>query len=327
MPKAPLNCGMKSSGSDNTASAGPGKGETVLSPGGLGNIIKPRTSKMATAQFAEWASLFSGKIFVTLTVYADESGTHDPTGNLRGSEAPVFGGFMDTFDRWQIFRTHWESVLDKYKVPYFHYREFAPVLKTRNDPKSPYYGWDDRKRDEFIFELAAVAGHQVPVASMLKLKGMVGRTADDLYWTAIDCCFQNVIFQLNSFWPNQKDKVNFIFDQNENREWIGRWAGVFSEWKQKEPRLGSYSFADKKDPINYPLQAADLLAYRVRKGALMRLDSDKPLFSGTFDQFLLFRMLHDRNSQYSIASSRKAALRAAMQSTEEKFGFKQDLSQ
>jgi hypothetical protein len=182
-------------------------------------------------------------------------------------------------------------------------------------------------RDNFLFELAAVAGHQVPVGSMIKLKGSIVHPSDDPYRKAIDYCFHNVIFQLNDFRPNRKDKVNFIFDQNEDHKWIGRWASVFSEWKQKEPRLGTYSFADKKDPINYPLQAADLFAFRVRKGALMRLDSDKPLNSGSFDQFLFRRMLHDRKRQISVTRTRKAALRAAMGSMEEKFGLKQDLSE
>ena len=97
-----------------------------------------RTGREASAKFAEWTSLFSGKIFVTLTVYLDESGTHDPTGNLTGSEAPVFGGYMDTVDRWQIFRMHWKSVLDKYDVKYFHYRELVYESKK---PKSPYFGF------------------------------------------------------------------------------------------------------------------------------------------------------------------------------------------
>jgi hypothetical protein len=39
----------------------------------------------AAKQFDEWASLFSGEIFVKIVVYADESGNHDPTGAKKGS--------------------------------------------------------------------------------------------------------------------------------------------------------------------------------------------------------------------------------------------------
>src|ERR1017187_9261819 len=78
-----------------------------------------RSAKEASAKFSEWTTLFSGKIFVTLTVYADETGTHDPHGKLPGSEAPVFGGFMETVDEWVVFIKNWASVLDKTDAQFF----------------------------------------------------------------------------------------------------------------------------------------------------------------------------------------------------------------
>jgi hypothetical protein len=39
----------------------------------------------AADEFSEWASMFSGEIFVKLAAYIDESGRHDKTGRLVGS--------------------------------------------------------------------------------------------------------------------------------------------------------------------------------------------------------------------------------------------------
>jgi len=42
--------------------------------------------------FVEWASLFSGGLFMMLVVYADESGTH---GTSNGREAiPIISGWI-----------------------------------------------------------------------------------------------------------------------------------------------------------------------------------------------------------------------------------------
>jgi len=105
-----------------------------------------------------------------LIVYADESGTHDRLAKLPGSEAPVFGGYIGDARDWKLFCLHRQSVLKKYDVPYFHYREFAPILESRNDSNSPYYQSSDLRRDTFLFELAAVAGEQVPVGAIFNLK-------------------------------------------------------------------------------------------------------------------------------------------------------------
>jgi hypothetical protein len=44
--------------------------------------VNARAEK-ATADFAEFASIFYEKVFVNVTVYADATGTHDPKGYTR----------------------------------------------------------------------------------------------------------------------------------------------------------------------------------------------------------------------------------------------------
>src|SRR5437867_8846136 len=133
-----------------------------------GMIIK-RTAQEASFQFAKWASLFQGNIFVNLIAYADDSGTHDEHGKQPGSEAPVFGGYIGDIKDWKLFCWRWQSVLNNYKVPYFHYREFSNRAAAKN-PSNPYHKWSETQRDAFLFELAAIAGAQVPVGGMVNLK-------------------------------------------------------------------------------------------------------------------------------------------------------------
>jgi hypothetical protein len=60
-----------------------------------------------------------------IKVYADESGTQDETGQEKGSEVPVVAGYIATANYWVKFCGEWQSVLNKYKAPYFHNRELA----------------------------------------------------------------------------------------------------------------------------------------------------------------------------------------------------------
>lgn len=63
-----------------------------------------------------------------IVVYADESGTHDKSGCLPGSEGAVFAGFAAKEDTWIRFRKDWQAVLEKYSADYFHFSEWSVLL-------------------------------------------------------------------------------------------------------------------------------------------------------------------------------------------------------
>ena len=237
----------------------------------------------AGAQFARWASLFSGKIFVILTAYADESGWHDPAAIEPASQAPVFWGYIDTIEEWSLFCDHWQLVLDKYDVEVFHAKKFHRNA-VKHHSRSPYYGWNDRKRREFIFELAAVAGNQVPVGSYINLKEFVatGETGHP-HPHVFDCFFKNVQSALSLHWPGNTDPITFFLDQNSQRGWKHAFMDEFSKWHQKNPRFHTHGYVNSKE---LPIQAADLLCYIVRKGALKRLESGKPKDATLLEEFL-----------------------------------------
>jgi hypothetical protein len=57
--------------------------------------------------------------------------------------------------------------------------------------------------------------------------------------------------------------VHFIFDKNDNPEWTRALREVFTAYQGVEPRFASLNFGD--DRIELPLQAADMVAYRLNQ--------------------------------------------------------------
>lgn len=259
---------------------------------------------------------------MNLVVYADESGTHDRAAKEPGSEAPVFGGYIGDVKDWKIFCIHWQSVLNKYGIPFFHYREFNSLRDTEHNPTSPYFQWGELKRDTFLFELAAVAGGQVPVGSIMNLKDFVNKgEMDDPFEVVFHAFFAGVHDTIKLHWPRNSDQVSFVLDNN-NSEWIKTFRKVFNEWSTREPRFSSFSFVDgKKDPAYMPLQAADLIAYRVRKGAYQRLSGGQRLDACLLDHFL-FRHNDPKMRKGDTYAYRESAGRAAKKSWKEKFEIK-----
>ncbi|HEX3720602.1 MAG TPA: hypothetical protein VH595_21845 [Verrucomicrobiae bacterium] len=105
-------------------------------------------------KFQEWASLFSGKLFAMLAVYADETGTH---GLKEGGKEPAPGvyGFIATPNYWDGFRHKWSAGLAKHGASYFHFNELT--RPARKDPQNPYHDWSDDRVDDFIYDMAKLS--------------------------------------------------------------------------------------------------------------------------------------------------------------------------
>jgi hypothetical protein len=101
-----------------------------------------------------------------IIVYADESGTHDRTFTQDGSHVPVVCGYTAYDSDWVKFCADWKTVLDNYDVPYFHYSE----LTHNKENTSIYYGWDENRRNNFLYDLAEIAGRQIPIGGNYHLE-------------------------------------------------------------------------------------------------------------------------------------------------------------
>jgi hypothetical protein len=128
--------------------------------------------------FKSWAALSSAKWFMNIVAYIDESGTHDPTGKLKGSAAVAIGGVVATKEEWITFDCQWRKILRKYKACYFHFREqFAAwrVIALELEPsadykKNPYRKWSKDQLSDFVLELAPLAGSKIIVAGWVPTK-------------------------------------------------------------------------------------------------------------------------------------------------------------
>jgi hypothetical protein len=108
---------------------------------------------------------------MNIVVYVDESGTHDLSSKQPGAKVAVLAGYAGFEDDWVNFCGRWQTVLNKYKVPVFHFSEYADKRNSSGKPSWPYFGWCREKRHDFLFELASVAGSRArfPFASAFHL--------------------------------------------------------------------------------------------------------------------------------------------------------------
>jgi len=70
---------------------------------------------------------------------------------------------------------------------------------------------------------------------------------------------------MDRHFPGFSDKVSFIFDRCDDKDWIVPIHKVHCDFSAKDPRIGGLAFEDDKEVL--PLQAADLLAYSFHQNA------------------------------------------------------------
>jgi hypothetical protein len=227
-----------------------------------------RTPKRAASELSEWESLFSEMLFAMLAVYADETGTH---GLKKGGKEPAPGvyGYIATPEYWETFRRSWSSGLAKYNAPYFHFRELNPP--ERKKPGNPYFGWDNARVDDFIYDMATIASEKaIPFggyASIKRNQGEGARSYAKTYKLAFEQFFEDFDTTMHEHFKEQNDRVSFFFDENENEEWIGILNTNIKAAQNRNPRIAGWTSVKSKEERGMPCQAADLFAYRNRQTA------------------------------------------------------------
>ena len=260
----------------------------------------------------DWAKLFPKGIFVkAVIVYADESGTHDRAGKLTGSAYPIIAGYAAPPSVWVDFCVEWKAALTSYGVDYFHSRELriAKAAAENNKPateelkKNPYYGWGLDRMDKFLLALAKIAGkgNKVPICGAIKMpvfnkiKAQLDvhnphgiQLGDDPYKYTMGEFFRHYHEETFNRWGHFKCPVTFFFDRSEDEKWRSALFEVYGAFEKKDSRINGISLVDKKTEPHWPLQAADMLAFRMRQWAdkLARKENIEPL---NIDTLLLRR--------------------------------------
>lgn len=228
-----------------------------------------------------------------ITAYVDESGRHDRTGKQIGSGKVVVAGWVDWRDNWEKFCNQWKSVLRKYDVRYFHFSEWADasaVARNVRPPSSsfsgnPYKGWSLDKLDAFLYEMAELAGggQKLFVGGFISTKDFVEAKkypeysrfapAPDPYQACLNQFFESFATEVRQQWPYWKEPVAFVFDHNDDSEWNHTVQSAFAASKRRDHRIAKLTFEDSKILPHLPLQAADMLCYRMRQIAEKFTDS------------------------------------------------------
>jgi Protein of unknown function (DUF3800) len=210
-----------------------------------------------------------------MTVYFDDSGTHDQ------SEIAVAACLISDVRRWQSYESEWKSVLDDAGIREagFHMAEF-------NARKPPFDGWTEQKRDQVIRGLIeiinryAFAGTATAVVKKDYDALVIGKLREKLgryhYTFAVQSCLAFLEEWMDS--SDARQPVQYIFDL------MGRGKheiiDLFDDIAGREMAAsfgiepGGYGFSNKRLVVQ--LQAADILAWEANKYAKDHHAADLP---------------------------------------------------
>ena len=215
---------------------------------------------------------------MNLVAYADESGSHVGP----DSELFIVAGLVGLREDWAKFCAEWQGVLSEFSVPHFHFREWSAasaVARNERSPdsgfkKNPFCNWDQPRLDGLLFKLASVAasgnkiivGGYVPANQLRedKLSGFV-TTKDGPRELCVSHFFDSVTTTINRHRKPWKSlRISFIFEHQEtNAEWEKILRTGFYASRDKNRKFRDIATGYKEDHL--PLQAADMIAYRLRQ--------------------------------------------------------------
>jgi hypothetical protein len=231
---------------------------------------------------------------MNLLAYADESYLLD--GN---SDVIAVAGWLSCETRLDKFNTAWKKVLDSYGARHFHFREFVDK-SHRNFKMTQYDGWDELKRENFLFDLALVACELGAPVGGCSFPDKTKREKQDSFLLkkhAYFLFFYNAVICTRIFetFDAQVDKIDFIFDENDDPNWFNALNEAFNEWKE-QGRAPFSNWSQSNDKDCYALQAADLYVYAMRQNAERFLKNGmKPSHARVLD-FILEKNRPDVNN-------------------------------
>lgn len=213
-----------------------------------------------------------------LTAFFDDSGTH------RKGPFCVLAGYIANADQWKAFSDEWDTEL-RSEPKLAHLK-----MSQANVKDGPFRGWDTLAIERKVTRLAeiinrhAIGGIAVIVSNEAYRKiaeGYLPSTMDHPYWL----CYSKIVMETLEVYGREGngEKINFVFDtQGEGYErrallMHDNWREIF-EASPYGNLLGSLTFGNDLELM--PLQAADMLAWHVRRHAdrkVKQSPEDRPL--------------------------------------------------
>jgi hypothetical protein len=216
------------------------------------------------ASLAAQVSPAEAHVVAILKAYLDDSGDAD---SARETHLTI-GGYVSDEEGWRWFEPQWQALLDDAGVPYLHMAEFG-------DPKSPIYGHlkADSEKERLFMEAVteiikdAARGSiatTVVLDDFREFNKAHGLRLDPYAFAVYGC-----MFQLRSYYPDSP--IDIIFDKFDNS--ISRVAKAFDYARTDDicdrikPNMFTPIPLQEEESWRdiLPLQAADLMAWEVRK--------------------------------------------------------------
>jgi hypothetical protein len=157
--------------------------------------------------------------------------------------------YIATSDYWKEFGRKWKKILDDFRAPYFHFREFTTkelYLKSGN----AYYGWSGKKRDKFLLDLALLASEvAIPIGGSYGRMGKENTETPEKIWrNSLVKLFEDLNHVLSEVWPNYTGTILFVFDKCQDKKKLIPIHDVHSSFSEKDTRFGGLTFENDKDP-------------------------------------------------------------------------------
>lgn len=209
------------------------------------------------------------RLIAMIQCFVDDSGT-DPEPN----SIFVLAGYVMDEARWEDFADHWDAELRKQpEIDYFR-------MADAEEGEGPFRGIEEPFRKMKVRDLAKVVRQHCPTPLAVRLKwddyftivkGNVDPRLDNPYAflffkvLAINFELQRQLSQVSEF---SFKPVNFVFDDQgpaglKCLDWYGALKQRVSE-PQRTVIANTPDFRDDRDVK--PLQAADMLAWHLRRG-------------------------------------------------------------
>ena len=187
--------------------------------------------------------------------------------------ATVVAGYVASVEQWTSWECDWRLVLAAFDVPYFHMREFNGYQGAFSSSKwkSALY------RAEFVSRLAKITTHWTIGSFAGRMEQRICEDANQLcevdrFFNPYAACGRDCAVRVRDFVRDEFGSgvpIDFIFERGD--QGVGMLASLMqkSELPQpifKRPRLAENKQLNIDDPPALPLQAADLLAWELRRG-------------------------------------------------------------
>jgi len=209
---------------------------------------------------------------MTLQAFVDDSRSDVDGGNL------ILAGYVHTADRWLRFSNDWREALHAIpKIQYFR-------MVEANNLRGQFRGWKEPERDAKLVSLAKLIYEYNPWS----FECWVSKTAFDRILKPVApydlknpylVCFYGAIVTAARFQASEgmkPDPIDFVFDEQGGLgSFVVSWYEWIKQWQSPSISavLGSTPiFRDDKKVL--PLQAADLLAWHLRRRKEKRFSAE-----------------------------------------------------